>query len=481
MRIRGNLVGRSEGFTLIETMVAAFVLVVGVLSTLALYQGAAKSTVTTRSREGATSLAREIVEGARGIPYDKLVATGIVSELQQLPGLEDSALGAGYTIVRRKTLYTVTANVCTMDDAKDGGGPRPSGLTFCADSVAAGTADKNPEDYRRVTATVSWTRNGYTRKVVETGIVNNPGSATGPAVRTLFVDSVAAPYEITNPATTSLLLKLTTSSKPTTVNWSLDGTLQPTTPTAVDATSLLWQFTWPTPATLDDGPYLVSAEAFNQYGVSGPGRTETVTLNRFTARKPIRFAGGRSGGVAAPIVEMEWSANTERDIIGYEVQRVNDGAIVCPLSTQGLNLTCIDSAPLNSANVTYQVRAYDKAPITGAPRAGAWSDPLVVVLANLAPFAPTFQWATTSAHVVSLRWKRPFPVEDPDLGDSIAFYRVYRDGQLIADRYDRVYDSSVMVDWKDTIFDGQVHTYWVTAVDQHFAESPALGPMVGGP
>ena len=465
---------------MIETLVASFVLIVGVLSTFALYQSASKATVTTRSREGATNLAREVVEGARGIPYDKLIATNLAAELQRLPGLEDSALGPGYTVQRRGTLYTIAATVCTMDDGKDGGGPRPSGLSFCSDSVAAGTADKNPEDYRRVAVTVSWKRNNYTRKVVQSGLVNNPGSATGPAVRTLFVDSVSAPYEISNPATTSLLMKLTTSSKPTTVNWSLDGTLQPTMPTAVDATKLLWQFTWPTPATLDDGPYLVSAEAFNQYGVSGPGRTETVTLNRFVARKPIRFAGGRPSSLL-PIVEMEWSANTERDIIGYEVMRVDDGAIVCPLATQGLETTCTDPAALDQATVTYQVRAYDKTPGTGAARPGTWSNALVVVKSNRAPFPPTLQSFSATGGVASIRWKRPFPIEDLDIGDSIAFYRVYRDGILVADRYDRVYDSSVMVDWQDSRLGGSAHDYWITAVDQHFTESPAIGPVRVGP
>ncbi len=480
MRTRAHKLRRSDGFTLIETLVATMVLIVGVLATLGLYEGASKATVTTRSREGATSLARELVEGARGIPYDNLLSTSLIPELQKLPGLEDSAIGTGYTIQRRNTLYTITATVCTMDDGKDGGGPRPSGLSFCADSTAADTADKNPEDYRRVSVTVSWTRNNYTRQVVQSGIVNNPGSATGPAVRTLFVDSVAAPYEISNPATTSLLMKLTTSSKPTTVAWSLDGTLQPTTPTAVDSTNLLWQFTWPTPATLDDGPYLVSAEAFNQYGVSGPGRTETVTLNRFTARKPIRFAGGRSGALL-PIVEMEWSANTERDIIGYEVVRIDDGAVICSLASQGLSTTCIDNAPLNSASVSYEVRAYDKAPTTGAPRAGAWSDPLVVVTANQSPFAPTLVSSSAAGGVVTIKWKRPVPTEDPDPGDSIAFYRVYRDGLLVADRYDRYYDSSTNVTWQDTTLGGTAHTYWITGVDQHFAESPVLGPILAGP
>ena len=53
---------------------------------------------------------------------------------------------------------------------------------------------------------------------------------------------------------------------------------------------------------------------------------------------------------------------------------------------------------------------------------------------------------------------------DPDLGDSIAFYRVYRDGNAYEDRYDRTGDGATLslVDGRS---DGTTHTYWVSAVD----------------
>jgi type II secretory pathway pseudopilin PulG len=474
MHLPRDLRDDTRGFTLIEVLVASFVLIVGVLATLTLFESANRATVTTRAREGATNLARELVEGARSIAYEELNSGAIAPELQKLPGLEDSAVGGVYTIERRGTLYTITPTVCTMDDAKDGGGARPSGLTFCADSVAPGTTDKNPEDYRRVALTVTWQRNGKTRTVSQSGIVNNPGSATGPAVRTLFVDSTPAPYEITSTSGTPLLMKLTTSSKPTVVTWSLDGSVQPTAPTAVDATLLLWQFNWPI-AGIDDGPYLVSAEAFNQYGVSGPGRTETVTLNRFLPRKPNQLAGGRT---IFNTVELEWAANTERDIVGYEVERTNDGATICALATQKLDTFCTDTAPLSADPLFYRVRAYDKTPGTGTPRAGPWSDTLTVVTSNRAPNAPTITQATKAGAVVTLKWKRPSP-EDPDPApDGVAFYRVYRDGVLQANRYDRWFDGATVVTWQDSRTGGLAHVYWVTAVDTHFAESAFAGPAV---
>jgi type II secretory pathway pseudopilin PulG len=466
-----------RGFTLIETLMAGVVLMIGVMATLALINRANATTTTTRDREAATSLARELIEASRAIPYESLSSVTINTYLQDDPGLEDIPAGGAYQIKRRGVVYTVTDSVCVMDDSKDGGGSRPSGLNFCTASAPAGTADKNPEDYKIVTTGVSWTLNGYTRSVSQTGVVNNPGSATGPSVKSLFVDGIPAPYEITSdPA--SLTIKMTTSSKPTVVSWTLDGSAQPNAPTASDATGLVWQTTWnihPSGGTaLDDGPYLIGAEAFNRYGVSGPGRSETVTLNRFMPRAPSHVAGGRTSWGT---VEIEWDANTERDIIGYDVRR-SDGTVVCPLTTQQLKTFCTDSAPPAGSSLTYYVRAYDKTPGTGAPRSGTDSDPLVVTDTNNPPNAPAIVSVSTTGGVTTIVWNKPSP-PDPDAGDGVAFYRIYRDGTAITNRYERWYDNSSNVTWQDTQTDGAAHTYYITAVDTHYAESPLVGPVSG--
>ena len=453
-----------SGFTLIEVLVAAFVLVVGVLATLTLINGANRATAATQSREAGVNLARELVEAARGVTYDKLADTSIDAQLQAVPGLQDSPLGGVYQIRRRGVDYTVDASVCIMDDAKDGGGSRPSGLSFCADSGPAGTTDKNPEDYKRVTVTLTWKRGGVTRTATETGLVNNPGSATGPAVRSIIVPGKLAPYEITT-ADATVPLRLTTSSKPATINWTVDGSVQPT-PLVSDTTGLIWDVNWNV-STLDDGPYLISGEAFNRYGVSGPTRTETVTLNRNYARPPSRVAGGRT---KFGTVEIEWAANTERDIVGYEVRRVSDGAIVCPLATQKLDTLCTDTSPPTGDPLTYEVWSYDKAPVTGAPRSSQTPTLLTVATGNTPPFAPTVISATTTGGVVTIKWKRPSP-EDPDPGDGVEFYRVYRDGVLLANRYDRWYDPNSTVTWTDTATGGLPHTYAITAVDKSYLES----------
>jgi prepilin-type N-terminal cleavage/methylation domain-containing protein len=475
-----------RGFTLIEVLVAMFILLVGVLATLALFDRANAATVVDRQREAATSLAREITEGARGVPFDDLVSTvSLNAELQAMPGLEDDSAGGGpYTMMRRGTAFTVVTSVCTVDDGKDGGGSRPSSMSFCTDSTSAGTVDANPEDYRRVKATVSWTHQGITRSVTQTGIVNNPGS--GPGVQSVVPDGWAAPYEITA-VVPALTIKITTSSPANVVSWSLDGTKQSTAPVQSDGTALLWAVDWPI-ETLDDGPYVITADAFDANGISGPSRTETITLNRYLPRKPLDVAGGRNGHGS---VDIEWSANTERDIIGYEVERTDATGtreIVCGFVEQKLDLTCTDPSPPPDDEIYYRVRAYDKAPGTGAPRPGEWSDPLKVVRTNQPPFPPpglsaSTSFPGTSSAVVRLTFQRPDP-QDPDAGDSIAFFRIYRVDPgaqpRVRDRYDRWYGGGDSVTWDDIHTGGSPHDYYVSAVDTNYGESAMVGPVNGG-
>jgi len=463
-----------RGFTLIEVVAATFILLVGILATAAILNAASRANSTNRQRDVATNLVRELIESTRAIPYDRISEPGVNAVLQAVPGLEDTP-GGGYTLVRNNVTYTVDIDVCIMDDAKDGGGPRSATETFCATSAAPGTQDKNPEDYKRVTTTATWTRDGVERRVQQTGIINNPGSASGPAIRSI------APRDGTTIIAniSQIVVDVTTSSKPAAINWLLDGTVKQPPPVQQGTTGLNWAFTWDIgdkeSGTLD-GPYILSAEAFNQYGVSGPGRQETVILNRRQPFAPRRVTGGRT---IFGTVEIEWDANSERDIIGYEVRRAGatGETVICPYAVQGLETSCTDPTPPGTDPLEYRVYAYDR-DANAVPRAGDPSDPRVVTTGNQAPFAPHGPLEATgnADGSVTLSWSRPSP-EDPDASDGIEFYRIYRDGTDIGNRYDRWFDDRPDVTWQDTTTNGLEHTYWVTAVDEHHMESEFLGPV----
>ena len=130
-------------------------------------------------RDGATSLARELIEASRAVPYPDLQATTVAGQLQAQPGLGDATAAARWHVVRRNIEYTVTSTLCSVDAGKDGYGDH-GGDSFCSDSTTTGTADTNPDDYKRVAVDVSWSSNGRTVNVRQEAVINDPGSAFAP-------------------------------------------------------------------------------------------------------------------------------------------------------------------------------------------------------------------------------------------------------------------------------------------------------------
>src|SRR2546430_836768 len=98
---------RQAGFTLIEALIAALVLVVGIAAFFNALNISVHAQASTRAREGATNLAREILEDARTIPYAQLAPSNITSELQAMPGLASTSVKT-WTIQRRGFTYTIT-------------------------------------------------------------------------------------------------------------------------------------------------------------------------------------------------------------------------------------------------------------------------------------------------------------------------------------------------------------------------------------
>jgi hypothetical protein len=546
VRVRARIRAQC-GFTLIEVAMASLVLIVGMLGVLTMVDLANHRTVETKGREAATGLARQLVEDVRAVPYEQLTDTSIESELQARPGLASVGGSPIYTIRRRGFTYSVNANVCTLDDPRDGIGAHTGG-DFCkggagikdgpdcqaavaaqgsggldvngnrldasvcatvegslvwntcnllntsasaqasgslaailgplyadAQAAAAATvcntgaataADADPEDYKRVTINVRWRG----KRTQQTALVANPSSAFGPNVTNLVL---AGGTTVTSGD--SAAFTATTSRPPSTVNWTLDGDQRGT----ASGSGTTWTFNWalgdPSLQTSAlDGSYIVGARALDAYGLSGVGRTLTVTLNRRVPFAPTDLAGGRNGSV----LEFEWAPNPERDIVGYRVFRVNGSGAdtqVCPAvagSTQ-VAVTCQDTIPPGVPEINYYVVAYDR-DTAGALRAGDPSTQVTVTQGNTRPNPPTNLLASTSNGTTILVWQAPVPA-DPDAGDQIAFYRIYRDGSSYADRYDRT--NGTEVNYTDTHTDGVQHTYWITAVDEHYAESVLLGPI----
>src|SRR4051812_36122595 len=123
---------RSEsGFTLVEVTVAAFVMVVGLLGTIAMLDNANRTTASTKAREQGIALQRELIEAARATPYDDLVPGGVVPAVQaDSPLRDDDPSTPGWQIHRRGFTYTVSVGACSVDDAGDGQG-NVDNATFC--------------------------------------------------------------------------------------------------------------------------------------------------------------------------------------------------------------------------------------------------------------------------------------------------------------------------------------------------------------
>ena len=360
MMPRPRLISDQQGFTIIEVMVAAAILVTGLLGTVALIDRANASTVRTQAREAATVLAREIVEDARSVRYDELTPAGAVATLQERPGLEDTSTAAGWTIQRRGFTYTATVNVCPVDDARDGRGTTTTG--FCpgaAPPSTSGPTDDDPEDYKQVTVTLTWQREGGTRTVRQTGVVANARNDTGPSIVTL------------NPSTLSpstgqpVSFEVTTNRNAVAVDWAVDGAHRDTL--EAPSGSRQWGFTWT--VDLPAGVHVVSAQAFDAFGRSAGLKAVNLDVQGGTAPPPPPPGGGGEpenqppstpGGLSATVqanqkaVDLSWNASTdpEGDAVSYNVYRDN------VLLTSVTQLTFTDSS-WGEVPRAYTVRAVD--------------------------------------------------------------------------------------------------------------------------
>jgi Tfp pilus assembly protein PilV len=452
-----------SGAGLVDVLVAMTMLLVGILGTMSMIDGANAASSTIKGRVGATNLARELVEASRSVEYGRLTDALVAGELQTRPGLADAGAAPGWQIRRRNILYTVAASACIFDDATDGTGTHDA--SFCANSATSPGGDQNPDDYRRATFAISWRDGQVTREVSQTAILTNPAGGLGPRIAS-FTGTPA----MVGPGTNAVAFAATTTLAQT-VRWSADdggvGGDASGGPTA-------WSFSWElgpvgtfscsaSPGWVLDGTYMLTAQAFDDRGVPGDLKTFTTQVDRSAPAPPCGLAGGRNGS----IVDLQWRANEERDIAGYRVFRTarlgeTADVEVCALTTR---TSCYDSNPPAAAldPIEYYVVADDAAQSTASASLVLDDAP------NVRPNPPGLLSALTLDGNPTLEWTA---ATDPD--GTIAFYRIYKGATQPSQRYDIASDVQRL--YTDGGADGGAQ-YWITAVDNRFRESVAVGPV----
>ena len=461
---------RSEaGFTIIEVMVAMLVLMVGVLGTVSLIDGANARTTSTKEREAGTNLARELVETARGVPYAELTPALLQARLQAKPGLADVDAGSPWRIDRRGFRYTVDeASVCTIDEPGDGTAATSTAAGYCTNGGASTFPDSDPDDLKRVTVRVSSTRAGSTNRVRQSTLIH-PGKM-GPKV-TNFVEVPPR-----GAGGNLVYFQADYTGGPASLEWHVEGVAKgacayPCASPWTKSTSpqgLVWDT-----SGVPDGTYVVNMQAYDRSGRSAGARAVTVRLNRTPPAAPTLIGGGwnnvagvpfGTGTYPAHFVEMEWAANPEPDVVQYRVYR-QDGTLACSVNA-GSPPECRDMTPGGTIPraTTYSLYAYDKAD-DGSLRAGP-ATPVVLVWPNTRPNPPTNLSVIRTGTTTTVFFTKAKGKVDPDR-DDILFYRIYRDGSLITQRVSKEIDFNYV----DESNGGTTHTYRITGVDENFAES----------
>jgi Tfp pilus assembly protein PilV len=484
LRARGHRHSRlrgQDGFTLFETLIASVVLVIGLTTLLGLLDTSLKATAATRAREGATNLARQVLEDVREISYAQLAPSSITTELQERHGLSDASSAAGWQVVQRGITYTVTASECSIDDPKDGYGAHENSLKenpFCSESSTTETKDTQPEDLKRVTVDVTWVATGRKPSVHQVETLTAAGQAPGLNATGLRLaagtpgneGTATEPVITSQPASASLSFEVSAPSSTAAMKWALEGVAQ--TPAPVYKTGTTWTFSWSIPlATVSDGTYEISAQAIDATGVVGPPVTLPVTLLRTLPAAVKGIVGGYNtvnvSGTPTKAVELEWSANTERNVIGYRIYNQN-GALVCPgaLTTLSISLSCVDLSPLSTtAALKYTAYAvYRKFGGTLGQSAAA-----TFTTATGPPVAPN-EVATLTATKepdgsVHLEWPAV------KTGQAVTFYRVYRGSKDYTSRYAAVQATGASTVTYTDSNATEEHKYWVTAVTANLTES----------
>jgi Tfp pilus assembly protein PilV len=513
---RVDALRKEAGFTIIEVLVAGFVLVLGILGVATLVNGANATTGVSQGREGATNLARQVIEAARSVPYTDLDESSAQSEITNSdPSLADVDPATGWQVRTRRRTYTITVlAACSFDDQSDGTAasdtqrPSPPFCTGPANPLDAagqtfrGSTDQQPDDYKVFRIRISWNVGTVGFSVSQTSLINNPGSSFAPAISSM-TPSVLPPVTSV-PAGGNITINAVTSRTARSVVWAVNGVT--VSPTQTAGSGINWSFTWNVNG-LPDQPYLITAQAFKSDGVAGQPRTLTMVLNLRAPPAPTPLFGGRNvmfpPAVAPQVIDLDWQPSADTDLKGFSAWLQN-GALdtvpgtanngsdtadtrVCPSSGTFVapNVTACQVPnslvpPQGATARTFYVLGWDTAP-NGSTRPGSKATLSVgcytpgtgCTTFDSPPTTPGTPTATTSGSDVTVTWVAS---TDPDTGDSIRYYRIYRTVQSggvcptapgVDDRVATVVGSTSFEDSNV----GATSCYWVTAADSSLAES----------
>jgi prepilin-type N-terminal cleavage/methylation domain-containing protein len=492
MLLRRGSLADDRGFTLVEVLVAMFLLLVGVLGVVSLLEGANAATNAADTRIGATNLAREIVEDAHGADYDSLLTSTVVPALRQNAAIAGALSGSTWTITRRGEQYTTTVTACKYDDPKDGVASVHDG-TYCSNSLTAATnpPDSNGDDFRRVDVTISWnSQGGRPHTLKQSAVIVNPSGGLGPRITSMtplkMLVQPAGPTACASPDCAQVTsgdpaFSVTTATAATSLHWSASdgssGTLTPPSPTK--SFNLTWSVS---SLAVLDGTYTLNVQAFDDRGVPGDLSTATVIINNNPPAQPTGFRGGWDSWLG--IVDLRWSPNPEGDIVGYHVYR--GGALVCDVpATQSYCSDLTPPDPSAEPNPTYSLVAVDLQDAAGSNASSNQRESTAAgfTLADPTDAPPTFAsgGGTLSYEIKdnlpTIKWTEPATDSD----GQVRFYRIYRDpasagSPQYSDRYD--FTTGAATTYSDPHPGGTLsHVYWVTAVDDKFQESTPIGPF----
>lgn len=500
------------GFTLIEILVAVFVLVAGLGATFAMLSAASDQTMTNRQRQAETNLAREVVEDARSLPYTDLNTAALAGDLQPLV-TGSTVSGTNLVVTRSIYSFTVTITACSLNDPARGAGnysnPPASGGSWCPDIGSSGSTNPDPDDLKRVAVVVTPT--GKSRPSVQQTVLIYQKPTNGPAVSCLSTTSSCPGSNQTETSGSSLTFNVTTTIAASSIQWLVNGSpppsgeisnggLDPYSPSGTGSS-----FTWVYPTA--DGTYTISAIAYDANGVAGTKATLVITLNRHMVIAPTSLTAGYNQQIGG--VDIQWVPSVDQDVLYYEVWHQVGGGTATPVSgcQQVSGTSCTDMSALSplpepatctgtpgqsyTTSNQYWVVGVDTDPTTGQPRVSTLTSPQEDAnLCDHPPSAPTSLSGTVSGGQATLSWTPPSSPISPDPNDSILEWRIYRWApgnsiQFPGSRLDLVgYLSSqgqAVTTYTDPDADpgGAQQNYCVTTVDASLDESPCSNTWTG--